>query len=72
MVKSFLLFLKSDFNKYFHKSLVAKFGLCFDELGCFISFSYKILCKVGGLVSHIFLSIDSDLILSLCIFSLPG
>lgn len=23
------------------------FGLCFDELGCFISFSYKILCKVG-------------------------
>lgn len=28
-------------------------GFCF-------SFSYKILCKVGGLVSHIFLSIDSD------------
>lgn len=44
------------------------FGLRCDELGCF-SFSYKIVCKLGGLVSHIFLSTDSDLILSLFLFS---
>jgi hypothetical protein len=50
------------------------FGLHSDELGGFFFFFflwYKIVCKMGGLVSHIFLSIDSDLILSLFIFSLP-
>ena len=37
----------------------------------FFPFSYKIVCKMWGLVSHISLSTASERILSLFIFSLP-
>lgn len=67
----FCLFLKKKkwFQlKYFHKSLVANIWTALWWIGVFFFlFPWcKIVCKMlGGLVSHIFLLIDSDLILSL-------
>lgn len=78
MIKSFLIFwllfvFKWFHLKYFHNSLVANIwtALWWVTGGFFFPFSYKIVCKMWGLVSHISLSTGSEWILSLLIFSLP-
>ena len=77
MIKSFLVFWLFFF-KWFHLKYFHLFGC--KHLDCvvmscgwvfFFPFSYKIVCKMWGLVSHISLSTGSEWILSLFTFSLP-
>lgn len=71
LLVSFLIFFKAISTNIFINLRLQTFGLRCDELG--IGFSHiKLYAKWGGLVSHIFLSMDSDLILfPFFMFSLP-